>query len=211
MVPKSTLPELDELRASLRRKDILEAAKTVFAEKGYHYATTKDIARQAGLAEGTLYLYFKSKAELLMGLLSYLDETTTQPADLSAGLELSLRELLSSRLEQDLAQLGPTFDLLLATLPEVLANPALRAQYYQRLIEPGQQGLIAHLQARQERGEIQGKDIPMAVRIFMATILGMEVMHLLGDEAIRAAWQHPDTLAESIAQILLDGLQPKAG
>lgn len=203
-------PTLDELRTNLRRTQIIEAATHVFAEKGYHRATTKDIARAAGVAEGTIYLYFENKAELLMGLMEHLDQATTQAPDLAAGVELSPRALLTQRLETDLAQLGPNFDLLLAILPEVLADPALRPEYYQRLIVPGLEGLVAHFQARQERGEINIPNIPMAVRIFLAAMLGMEMLHILGDEPIRAAWKNPRQLAEDMAQVLFDGLQPSA-
>ena len=210
MSPKSTLPMLDEMRTSLRRKQILEAARHVFAEKGYHHSSTKDIALAAGMAEGTIYLYFASKSELLMALLEQLDQATTQTADLKAGLELSLRALLTKRLEDDLAQLGPNFDLVVAILPEVLADPELRPQYYRRLVNPGLEGLSAHLQTRQERGEVNVANIPMAVRIFMASMLGMEMLHILGDETVREAWKNPALLAEAMAQVLFDGLQPSA-
>ena len=201
-------PSLDELRTNLRRTQILEAATRVFAEKGYHRATTKDIARAAGVAEGTIYLYFENKSELLIALMEHLDQATTQTPDLNAGLEMSPRALLTKRLTEDLAQLGPNFDLLLAILPEVLADPILRPQYYQRLVVPGLDGLAAHLQIRQERGEVNIANIPMAVRIFMAAMLGMEMLHILGDETVREAWKNPADLAENMAQALLDGLQP---
>jgi AcrR family transcriptional regulator len=208
MTPKSASPALDELRTSLRRTQILEAATRVFAEKGYHRATTKDIARAADLAEGTIYLYFANKAELLVALLEHLDQATTQSPDLAAGLELSPRALLAERFEHDLAQLGPNFDLMLAILPEILADSALRPQFYQRLVVPGVNGIGEHMQARQERGEITVQNIPMAARIFMATMLGLEMLHILGDEEVRAAWQNPGQLAEEMARVLFDGLQP---
>jgi TetR/AcrR family fatty acid metabolism transcriptional regulator len=48
------------------KKDaILRAAVTVFAEKGYFNAKVADVARVAGIADGTVYLYFKSKEEIL--------------------------------------------------------------------------------------------------------------------------------------------------
>jgi len=101
--------------------------------------------------------------------------------------------------------------VLLAILPEVLADPALRLQYYQRLVVPGLDGLVEHMQARQARGEINVANIPMAVRIFMAAMLGMEMLHILGDESVREAWKNPGQLAENMAQVLFDGLQPSKG
>jgi TetR/AcrR family fatty acid metabolism transcriptional regulator len=45
---------------------ILEAAVRVFAENGYHESTISQIAREAGVADGTIYLYFKSKDDILV-------------------------------------------------------------------------------------------------------------------------------------------------
>lgn len=51
-----------------RRQQIIVAAKRVFSEKGFSKATMEDIAREAELSPGTLYLYFKNKDELYASL-----------------------------------------------------------------------------------------------------------------------------------------------
>src|SRR5947209_17606495 len=51
-----------------KRARILEAAIQVFASRGFHTATVAEIARAAGVADGTIYLYFKSKDDLLLKL-----------------------------------------------------------------------------------------------------------------------------------------------
>jgi len=48
-----------------KREAILRAAITIFAHNGYFNAKVADIAREAGVADGTVYLYFKSKEEIL--------------------------------------------------------------------------------------------------------------------------------------------------
>ena len=57
-----------ERERELRRNQILDAAKHIFAEKGLSLATMDDVATHAQLGKGTLYLYFKNKEELLMGV-----------------------------------------------------------------------------------------------------------------------------------------------
>lgn len=47
-----------------RTSTILAAARQVFGEYGYHQATMQEVARRAGVAKGTVYLYFSSKEEL---------------------------------------------------------------------------------------------------------------------------------------------------
>ncbi|MBN1482632.1 TetR/AcrR family transcriptional regulator [candidate division KSB1 bacterium] len=51
-----------------RQNDILDAAEKVFFEKGYNAATMDDVAEEAELSKGTLYLYFKNREELYFGL-----------------------------------------------------------------------------------------------------------------------------------------------
>ena len=59
-----------------RRQQILSAAKLLFANRGFHHTTMEDIAKEAELSPGTLYLYFKSKdelfAELSLNIVRYL-------------------------------------------------------------------------------------------------------------------------------------------
>ncbi len=63
-------PTRRERRAALRRSQILDAAETVFAARGYHGATTREIAQAADVSEGTLYNYFASKRDLFIGLMA---------------------------------------------------------------------------------------------------------------------------------------------
>lgn len=49
-------------------KQILDAAVIVIAKNGYHQAQVSKIARQAGVADGTIYLYFKNKEDILISL-----------------------------------------------------------------------------------------------------------------------------------------------
>ena len=51
-----------------KRTLITDAAINVFAEKGFHQARIADIAKRAGVADGTIYLYFKNKEDLLLSV-----------------------------------------------------------------------------------------------------------------------------------------------
>ena len=54
--------------SSEKRERILDAAERIFAENGFYNARVAEIARSAGVADGTIYLYFKSKDDLLICL-----------------------------------------------------------------------------------------------------------------------------------------------
>ena len=55
----------DKNRYEQQRQQAIRAAATVFAEKGFHGASTRDIARKMGIKQGSLYYYFTSKEEAL--------------------------------------------------------------------------------------------------------------------------------------------------
>lgn len=62
------IKERKEREKERRRQQIIVAAKRVFSEKGYNRTTIEDIAHEAELSPGTLYLYFKNKEELFASL-----------------------------------------------------------------------------------------------------------------------------------------------
>ncbi len=68
-----------------KRARILDAAEKVFARRGFFHARVSEIAREAGVADGTIYLYFKNKDDLLISLFESRMERVT--AEVSAALE----------------------------------------------------------------------------------------------------------------------------
>ncbi len=54
-----------------KKKKMLDAAGELFSKKGYHSTSMKDVAETAGIAVGTIYLYFKDKENLLDGIYDY--------------------------------------------------------------------------------------------------------------------------------------------
>lgn len=60
-----------------KRTRILDAAESVFAQRGFYNARVAEIAREAGVADGTIYLYFKSKDDLLISLFESRMESVT--------------------------------------------------------------------------------------------------------------------------------------
>lgn len=71
-----------------RRKHILDCAKQIFSEKGFHNASVSDIVDEAGIARGTFYLYFTGKRDIFDSLLEDLLAELRQrikPIDLTEG------------------------------------------------------------------------------------------------------------------------------
>ncbi len=78
-----------------KRRRILAAATKVFAKKGYFAAKVSEIARKAGVADGTIYLYFRSKEDILVSL---FDEVMSEHVE-RAREELGAVEGAAARLQ----------------------------------------------------------------------------------------------------------------
>ena len=66
---------------ALKKVIAIEAAASVFADKGFHGATTQDIASEMGIKQGSLYYYFKSKEQALQEVCEYGFEDYVQRMD----------------------------------------------------------------------------------------------------------------------------------
>jgi TetR/AcrR family transcriptional regulator, fatty acid metabolism regulator protein len=64
----ATKADRAETERAVKRERILDAAQTIFAAHGFFAARVQQIAHEAGVADGTIYLYFKSKDDLLISL-----------------------------------------------------------------------------------------------------------------------------------------------
>src|SRR4030043_690567 len=73
----SETEDTEEQTREYRRKQIMDAALAVFSKKGYGEATIPDIAREAGVAVGTIYNYYGSKRDLLVSIVNTF--VITQP------------------------------------------------------------------------------------------------------------------------------------
>jgi AcrR family transcriptional regulator len=197
---------IQELVTAARRKQILDAATQVFAEKGFHRATIKDIARVAGIADGTIYTYFPSKTAMLLAILHRLNESMEREQQLMPEREQDLRSFFTAYLRQRMALLWPNAEVFQAVLPEMLVNDELRELYYQQVLEPTFTVAERSFQAQGGAGQVRSIDVPLTVRAIAGLLLGLLTLQLLGDEVIAQRWEE---LPEVLASLLFDGLQPE--
>lgn len=167
-------------RARTRRKDarpaeLLAAALDCFVEKGFAATRMEDIARRAGVAKGTFYLYFPSKEavfealvrETLLPRIATLELSATMA---SLGAEAKLRAILSM-LGQVLA------DPKLVAIPKLVLAEAGNfpdmARFYQReVIARGQALLTGLFREGVEKGEFRAlPDMDIMARLFMGPVV----------------------------------------
>jgi TetR/AcrR family fatty acid metabolism transcriptional regulator len=98
-------------RTADKRRRILDAAVAVFARTGYFAARVSDIAKKAGVADGTIYLYFRNKEDILVRL---FDEVMSEHVEEARGAVRALSsapERLLAVAQRHLSVLGANRDL----------------------------------------------------------------------------------------------------
>jgi AcrR family transcriptional regulator len=90
-----------EVVTEFRCTEILDAARKVFAEKGFSETTMDQVAECAGIAKGTLYLYFRSKRDIYMAALMEgirsLNNDSRRKVEAAAGVREKLRAFIETR------------------------------------------------------------------------------------------------------------------
>ena len=197
-------PIQDQLIAA-RRGQILAAAARVFADKGFHRATIRDLAQAAGIADGTIYNYFKNKDALLLGILDQLNETPQRAGQFAQAASLGIEAWTRQYIQQRLAVIGPegrrVFQVILA---EALGNRELRQAYSEQIIQPTYALAEGFFQTWVAEGSVRPVDPALALRVTSAMFLGVLILQLIGDPVLDA---HAAELPALMADIILHGLK----
>ena len=193
-----------EQLTDLRRNQILDAAAKLFASKGFHPTTTKDVAREAGLAEGTIYIYFKNKPALLIGIMERMQTVALQNVDVSQAADMDLPQFISAYIQHPLTVFqASNFELFKVVVSEILVNQDLRERYYEQLIAP----TIGMGEAFFRQWAEQHDMAPIHTKLLMHTlssiVLGLIVQRIIGDTTLEAEW---DQLPAYISNLLVHGI-----
>jgi AcrR family transcriptional regulator len=192
--------------AALRRAQILDAATTVFAAQGFHRTTIRDVAKAAGVADGTIYNYFENKTALLLGILDRLNESDRRGADLAQLAEMDVREFFRFYFRHRLEAIGESgLKVLRVVISEMLVNAELRQIYMERIVAPSFALAEPQLQLLVQQGKLRADDPPVLLRAVAGVFLGLIVLRLLGDPQLETKW---DSLPELLTALLLDGMLP---
>ncbi len=177
----------------------------MFSRKGFHGATIREIATAAGLAEGTIYLYFPSKQEVLKGVFALLaDDPGAAPAPPSReGDDMAFLTALIRNRVQSLARYA-SFIRLIAH--EADLHEDLRREFFARLHAPFVARLEGYLKTRIAQGAFRPINTGLIASIcFRMAMSYLMVQHVL--ELDRAAPRYDDDeYVGEMAALILYGL-----
>lgn len=192
-----------------REAEILEAARAVFAERGYGAAAVAEIATRAGVVEGTVYSYFESKRALLIAVMKgFYEELISQTeSGLQAvrGTENQLRFVIRRHLDTFTRDLGLCRVIIREARPDV-------ALYDEAILELNRRytGIALRvLEAGIAEGSLRDDLVPSVIR----DLLYGGIEHAVWRFVFSDAELDAGLLADQLADALLGGIlaRPAAG
>jgi len=188
-------------------QQILEAAIQVISERGFYQARVAEIAESAGVADGTVYLYFENKEQILMAAIDSAFDRFLERARAELAGELEPREQLRRLARLHLQSLGEHRSLALLFQTELRQSARFLSQFsHRRLIE-----YFDLIRAAIRQGQTSGvfrTDIPekIAANCFFGALDEMVTSWVLSehDYALGGA-------ADAIVDLILIGMESRPG
>lgn len=186
-----------------RRQAILKAAMKVFARRGYAAATIRAIAREAHIAQGTIYLYFPSKHDILLALyrsmvLESFEEILARPE--KGEDEAFLKSLIVDRIRR----FRRNAQAVRFAFTELPLHQELRDKLYREIALEQLGRLQVFLKDRIAKGEFRSLRTEIAARAFQ----GMYVIFTLAETVFgdrEVAQLAPEEIAEEVVHLFLHG------
>jgi TetR/AcrR family transcriptional regulator len=200
-----------------RRQSILQAAREVFFESGFHRATVDDVAERAEVSKGTVYLYFESKETilaflLLEGLCELVGELEQAYAvESSLPADERLRRLGRAYLQ--FFQREPNYFRFLMATDRGRFREVVPPQVYQQVLEASIEGLnwaVRAVEQGMQDGLFGCCDARQAAAMLLATLNGvLQLMdHPLRREMVGV---EREALYEAALEAVIRGLQAAPG
>jgi AcrR family transcriptional regulator len=191
-----------------RRLRLAEVALELWAERGYDRTSVADLARKAGIAKGTFYLYFETKAALL---LEVLRRNSLVPSVLALIEDLKTRrfeDAVHGFVRGAWRHLHAQRELLLVALREMPTHLTEARAAVERVLVPANAALARDLAAR--IGPARAGEISTVIAV--RALIGMIVVTFVTQEILGAGRLLPvpeEEITRTIAELFLRGVAPE--
>lgn len=149
-------------RKEARPQELLEAALSLFVEKGFAATRSEEVAARAGVSKGTLYLYYPSKEELLKAVIrENLSRMLADGASIAAGFTGPASELLAVLMRTWWERVGntPAGGIHKIIMSEVRNFPEIAEFYNDEIMTPGHELVVSVIERGIRTGEF--RDMPV--------------------------------------------------
>jgi AcrR family transcriptional regulator len=194
-----------EALSETRRAQILEAALRVWMRRGFDAGSVEALAREAGLAKGTLYLYFPTKDAILDAIVerySLLPDMTELTEALRNTPPDRAIPLITARIYERLGARAPLVGLMLR---EFSLRPADARLFFERVMLPVNRLFAAYLDGFVAQGVLRPLDTIVAAR----ALVGMLMVFVLSQHVFGGEQLHPipdATIVDTVQELFLRGV-----
>ncbi len=199
-----------EHQATSTRDRLLGAALEAFGKKGFNGATTKEIAREAGVNEVTLFRYFGSKKALFGAVIEERSPLTQIKRAISIDTAASIDDILIHNLHAVLEALRANKHLYMVLLGDAWRIPETRAMIGDLAIRRGMSAVSEFIKVQMDAGKLRTMDPTVAGR----AIMGMIQIYFLMDELLEGKEIDPaedERIINGFVSVFLDGMRPRGG
>ncbi|PTT79620.1 TetR family transcriptional regulator [Pelomonas sp. HMWF004] len=207
MIDRTTFPI--RRRKHARPQEILDAALSLFIDKGFAAARADDIAARAGVSKATLYLYFHSKEEVLMALIaqrfsSRIDLTLDEATDTRTSLDM-LRAFVATW--QSVLVDGEAGGIVKLLFTEARNFPVLADFWVHEVITPARLLVSRILEHGIERAEFRAIDPNVAVDALVLPLVAACLQrHAIAPYATSGATPGSHDDLDRYVEFVLEGL-----
>lgn len=186
------------------RTKILQAALQLFAKHGYDGTTTKDLAKSAGVAEGTLFRHFANKKAILVEVATegWVDILTDLLTELS---EMGSYKAVSQIMRRRMLNMRKNSDLLRVCFVEAQYHPELKESIQAEVIDKMTDVAEAFFETAMEKGIYRRMNPKIVAKVFLGifAIAGFSEQTIIDPDASPLEMQE---MAEGISDIFLRGV-----
>jgi AcrR family transcriptional regulator len=161
-----------------KQKKIIVAAIETFSEKGYAATSTSEIAKKAGVAEGTIFRHYKTKKELLLSIVTPLLSKLIAPFvvnDFNKVLDQkyeNAEDFLRATLENRRGVLLKLLPVVKIMFQEIPFQPELKAQFLDQIVKKIYDRVSDVIKNYQEKGQIIEMPPASVARLAITSLLG---------------------------------------
>ncbi|MGC5324838.1 TetR/AcrR family transcriptional regulator [Brevibacillus sp. SYSU BS000544] len=205
----------DEDDMTEKQRNILSASIKLFASKGFHATSTSEIAKEAGVAEGTIFRHYKSKKDILIATVAPLIIKFAAPFVLKDvrrifefAEEQHFEEVVKALYRNRLELVEHSVNHARILLQEAFFHDEIREAIIQTFFKQAQQIIGKVIERKIELGELRPLPVDVIFRVIFSQMIGI-VIH----RYIIAPEQFDDEGREKhielTADILMNGLRPR--
>ncbi len=208
--------DLSELELADKEKRILEAAIAISIEKGFSSTTTSEIAKRAGIAEGTIFRYFKTKKDIIHGIMLQGIKIASDKIILNSlnnifknkdqkDLRALLKDILFDRLEL-VQKFFPMFRVLIT---EALFHQDIREAINNSLVKKIEHEIKGFYIIMAERGQVRTDIDPMLImRNVIGNFIAFIAQKMLFTENFNLSEAEKEI--DDMITLIIDGISPQS-